>query len=579
LHLQESSAISKKMDPSPSACSGALCISAPSLSDPFQRFYEMSLLERKSTFVALTGESDVSGMLGLKGPGFVEQKESVADLERQKKKTQGLRSSVGADIKTKIICTLGPSTQSVETIKKLLLAGMNVARLNFSHGSHEYHAQTIANVRKACAELDMVCAIMLDTKGPEIRTGKLKEACVELKSGQTLHLVLDDPSLLGDAERVYVDFDKLATCTKPGDRIKIDDGLIVTEVVTVTPGKLVVVTVINGGALGSTKGVNLPGCKVDIDSPTPKDVADLTFGVEQDVDFVALSFTRHDKDVQAAREVMGEKGAGIKIVCKIENREGLDNFDGILDVCDGVMVARGDLGVEIPLQQVIVTQKILVAKCNARGVPVIVATQMLESMISNPRPTRAETTDVANAVFDGADCVMLSGETAKGDYPVEAVQVMARICKTSEFAQDYHSMYENIVLKTPKPLSDAEALSSSAVKLCADTEACAILVPTVTGQTATIVSKYCPSVPIIAVTDNLKTAASTMIHSAITPFITTDHTTNEELVMSAMHFAHSRGWAKAGDKFIVVHGVKALTYGIATTVAIVNYPGPQPRGE
>jgi pyruvate kinase len=366
-------------------------------------------------------------------------------------------------IKTKIICTIGPKTQSVEKLGILVEAGMNVCRMNFSHGSHEYHLQTIKNIReylKSCKTPKTV-AVLLDTKGPEIRSGKLKDhKDIVLKQGQTFTFH-NDQNALGDNTGVSTTYTSLSTTVVPGDRILVDDGLIgmlVTKVDIVA--QTVECVVENDGVLGETKGVNLPGKIIDLPAITEKDKGDIRFGIENGVDFIAASFIRKASDVMEIRELI--KDTKIKIISKIENQEGLDNFDDILRVSDGIMVARGDLGVEIPVETVARYQKMMIRKCNVAGKPVVTATQMLESMIVNPRPTRAEATDVANAVLDGTDCVMLSGETAKGAYPKEAVEMMGRVCREAEADVNYGELYPSLRRGLVLPIQVAEAVAANA---------------------------------------------------------------------------------------------------------------------
>ncbi|MEW9033825.1 MAG: pyruvate kinase, partial [Planifilum fimeticola] len=333
--------------------------------------------------------------------------------------------------KTKIVCTIGPASEELSVLKRLMEAGMNVARLNFSHGSHEEHARRIERIRRAAEETGKTVAILLDTKGPEIRTGDLRDGEVELKEGETF--ILTAEPVEGDASRVSVSYAGLPEDVHPGSTILIDDGLIKLTVVEVR-GKEIVCRVVNSGLLKNRKGVNVPGVRIQLPGITSKDAEDILFGLERGIDFIAASFVRKKEDVLEIRKLLEDRGADIPIIAKIENQEGLDNLDSILEVADGLMVARGDLGVEIPAEEVPLVQKRMIRKCNLLGKPVITATQMLDSMQRNPRPTRAEASDVANAILDGTDAIMLSGETAAGKYPVEAVETMARIASRAESA-------------------------------------------------------------------------------------------------------------------------------------------------
>jgi len=326
-------------------------------------------------------------------------------------------------LKTKIICTLGPSCEDKDIIKQLIKAGMNIARINLSHGSHEEHRKRINALRKACEELKANVALLMDTKGPEIRLGTFYGGKVMLEKGQ--EFILTSTPMIGNNKEVFINYDNIAAIVKPGEKILLSDGLIELCVKDIEENR-VICTVINGGELKDRKGVNMPGKSLSLPALTPTDIEDLLFAIDVDADFIAASFVRKADDVLEIRRVLKDNGGeAIHIIAKIENQEGLQNLDEIIDVADGIMVARGDLGVEIPVQEIPIVQKRIISKCNIVGKPVITATQMLDSMIRNPRPTRAEATDVANAIFDGTDAIMLSGETASGKYPVEAVTMMA----------------------------------------------------------------------------------------------------------------------------------------------------------
>ncbi|KAI5123771.1 hypothetical protein M0805_000360 [Coniferiporia weirii] len=423
--------------------------------------------------------------------------------------------------KTAIIATIGPKTNSVEKLAELRKAGVNIVRMNFSHGEYEYHQSVIDNTRKA-VELDPTgrpVAIALDTKGPEIRTGLTRGgADIPVKAGHEFTISTDENyAKICDDKVLYMDYKNLPKVTAPGKLIYVDDGILSLLVLSID-GSNVRVRCLNNGTLSSRKGVNLPKTDVDLPALSEKDKADLQFGVRNGVDMVFASFIRRGQDVLDIREVLGPNGANIKIIVKIENEQGVANFDEILAVSDGVMVARGDLGIEIPASQVFLAQKMMIAKCNRAGKPVICATQMLESMTYNPRPTRAEVSDVANAVLDGADCVMLSGETAKGSYPIQAVLMMAETCYLAESAICYPPLYDELRNATQRPTETVETVAVAAVAAAAEQNASAILVLSTSGNTARLISKYRPNVPIITVTRNQQTSRQIHLHRGCYPF-------------------------------------------------------------
>jgi len=390
--------------------------------------------------------------------------------------------------RTKIVCTVGPASDSVEILKEMISKGMNVARLNFSHGNHEQHAANVALIRQAAGELNAVVGIMLDTKGPEVRTGILEADRITLEEGKRITLTTEE--IKGTAEGLPGD-----VCQ--GSKILIADGLVELEVESVE-GTEIHCRIASGGEVGSRKNINLPGQVVNLPAVTEKDVADIRFAVVNDFDFIAASFVRTASDVLQIRKVLEENESCIQIIAKIENHQGVENIDEILKVADGIMVARGDLGVETPTEEVPLIQKMIIEKCNRLGKPVITATQMLDSMINNPRPTRAEATDVANAIFDGTDALMLSGETAAGRYPVEAVAMMDRIAVRTERALGFKEILGRKEIAPGRTVTDAisYATSSTAFNLGAT----AIITSTKSGHTARMVSKYRPQARVIAVT-------------------------------------------------------------------------------
>ncbi|MFF2888840.1 pyruvate kinase [Paenibacillus sp. NPDC057967] len=453
--------------------------------------------------------------------------------------------------KTKIVCTIGPSSESLENTKKLIQAGMNVARLNFSHGDFEEHGNRIKNVGLANAEMGTSVAILLDTKGPEIRLGKLKEEPIELVQGDAITLTTEE--ILGDRTRIPVTYNNLPNDISVGSTVLIDDGLIGLTVESIE-GTEIHCRIVNNGPIKSKKGVNVPGVKISLPGITEKDANDIIFGIEQGVDFIAASFVRKASDVLEIRELLEKHNAShIQIISKIENQEGVDNLDEILEVSDGLMVARGDLGVEIPAEEVPLVQKMMIKKCNRAGKPVITATQMLDSMQRNPRPTRAEASDVANAIFDGTDAIMLSGETAAGKYPVESVQTMSRIAERAENALEYREIFTKQA--NAQQTSVTEAISQAVANSALDLNAKAIITSTQSGFTARMVSKYRPKAPIIAVTTDAKVMKRLALGWGVIPVKGADADTTDEMFDNAVKGALGTGLLALGDTVVITAGV------------------------
>jgi len=411
---------------------------------------------------------------------------------------------------TQIICTLGPSTSSVASIVRLLNAGMGIARLNFSHGTHEYHDQLIANVREACKRSGNICGILVDNKGPEVRTGKLEGGGPITYQEGSLVTITADYSAVGHASLIPVSYPRLAESTVPGNRILMADGTLMLEVEQTNQDQgTLLCRVLNTATIGERKNCNMPGIIIDMPILNEKDESDMQWAMQQNADFVAISFVRSGADVRVVRDFLGKRGRYIKIVAKIENQQGIDAIDEIIKEADGIMVARGDLGMEVPLERIFQIQKSLIRACNLAGKPVIIATQMLESMCHNPRPTRAEATDVANAVLDGTDCVMLSGETAAGRFPVEAVTIMSSIIQETERSGiDMYKHYKDVLRATmitmeqqrhqgKESLSPLEAMASSAATIVTTVQAKCIVALAADGKAARLVSKYRPNVPVV----------------------------------------------------------------------------------
>ncbi len=451
--------------------------------------------------------------------------------------------------KTKIICTIGPASESEDKLKELMLAGMNVARFNFSHGSHEEHRRKFERIRKLRDELDLPIATMLDTKGPEIRLKDFKNGKTQLKAGQTFTLTSRD--VMGTDSEVAITYKELPNDCKSGMTILLDDGLIELKVEKVMDTDIVC-TVVNGGPISDKKGVNVPGAELTMPYLSEQDRGDIIFGCEQGFDFVAASFVRTRADVEAIREILKEHNSQMKIIAKIESTQGINNLKDILDAADGIMVARGDMGVEVPFEEVPVIQKMMIKMAEAEGKYVITATQMLDSMIHHPRPTRAEVTDVANAIYDGTTAIMLSGETAAGDYPVEALRTMAKIAERTEADIDYIGRLKK---RDYAPSDDTTAISHATCNIAAEVDANAILTVTMSGFTASMVSMYKPNCQIIACTTNPTVCRQMNLMFGVLPLHIRQEDTTDELFREAISSAKNAGCLKSGDKVVLTAGV------------------------
>lgn len=471
--------------------------------------------------------------------------------------------------KTKIVCTIGPASSDKEVFSELVKNGLNVARLNFSHGTHEEQLEKANMIKEVREELGVPVALLLDTKGPEIRTGKFKEDVIQLKTGQTFTFTTDE--ILGDQEKCTLSYKGLANDVVPGDRILIDDGLVELKVIDVTPTDIKC-EVLNDGPIKDYKGVNVPGVSINLPAITDKDKADIIFGINNDIDYIAASFIRKASDVLEIRKVLEDNDAHeIHIISKIENQEGVDNIDEIIEVSDGIMVARGDLGVEIPMENVPIAQKMMIEKCNIQGKPVVTATQMLDSMIRNPRPTRAEATDVANAIFDGTDAIMLSGETAMGNYPVEAVKTMSRIARSAEEAIDYKKLLKEKALAVSET-GVTFAVSHATCTTALDLKASAILTATASGFTAMKIAKLRPKSMIVAATPNEAVRRKLALVWGIESVLIDEVESTDEIFDYAINEAKKNNYIKHGDLVVITAGVPVGVAG-ATNLMKVHLIG------
>ena len=469
--------------------------------------------------------------------------------------------------KTKIVCTLGPATDSVEMIGRLMDAGMNVCRLNMSHGSYEEQGERIERIKRLRREKNIPVGILLDTKGPEVRTKTVEGGKVTLTAGQ--EFTLTSREIEGSAEAVSITYPRMVELVSPGTRILIDDGLLDMSVVRVENGTDIVCRVTNGGALGSRKGISVPDVDLQMPSIGEKDRSDIIFGIEHGIDMIAASFVCRASDVLTIRQLCEENGGShVKIYAKIENRMGVDNFDEILKVSDGIMVARGDLGVEVDMEEVPVLQKQFIRKCMAAAKPVITATQMLDSMIRNPRPTRAEASDVANAIIDGTDAIMLSGETAAGKYPVEAVKTMVRIASYIEAQKD-----KDFKLVSQESIRDAtahtvaNAVSFSCCQMASHLSAAAIITPSNSGSTARMVARFHPDCPIIAPTPSEHAYHQLGLSRGVIPARMELQEDTDAMISAAVEVAQAEGLVHTGDVVIVVAGVPA---GVSGTTNLIK---------
>jgi pyruvate kinase len=470
--------------------------------------------------------------------------------------------------KTKIICTLGPASNTKETIAELVKAGMNVARFNFSHGDHEEQKARLETLMAVRRELGIPVAALLDTKGPEIRLRDFKDGKVELKAGD--HFTLTTEEILGDQNRVSISYKNLPHDVKPGGTILIDDGLIGLTVDSVTDTEINC-TVKNGGPVSNHKGVNVPDADLSMPFISEQDRSDLIFGCKCGFDYVAASFTRTAEDIREMRYILCNNGGSrIKIIAKIESTQGVKNFDEILDAADGIMVARGDLGVEVPLEDVPILQKRMIKKAEKAGKICVTATQMLDSMIHNPRPTRAEATDVANAIYDGTTAIMLSGESANGKYPVEAVRTMARIAETTEKDIDFYGRMVKRNAEKPSTTDVTSAISHATVTVAHDIDADAIITVTISGGTALKLASFKPARQIIACTMDEQVARQMNLYFGVSPLIIKEEASADLLFEAAINEAKRAGFVKSGDQVVLTAGVPLGISGNTNMIRVVE---------
>ncbi len=467
--------------------------------------------------------------------------------------------------KTKIVGTIGPASETEEILEELFLNGLNVCRLNFSHGDHEEHKKRIEKIKKIRERLELPIGIMIDTKGPEIRLGKFKEGRVDINNGDIFTLTTRD--ILGDKDIVSISYPELPKDIKIGDRILIDDGLVELKVVEIIDGTEIKCVAINYGTLQDRKGVNIPNVNINLPAVTEKDIEDIKFGIENEVDFIAASFVRKASDIFEIRKVLEDnEGCFIDIIAKIENQEGVDNIDEILTASDGIMVARGDLGVEIETEDMPLVQKELIKKANLAGKPVITATQMLDSMMRNPRPTRAEVTDVANAILDGSSSIMLSGETAAGKYPIESIKHMYNIATRIEESLDYTSILNSKMLIAE--VSTTNAIGKATCTTAMDLGAAAIITATASGYTSKAISKFRPKSLIVAATTTeavmRKLSLAWGVYPVLSPYTDSTDDVLEQSILSAME----KGYVKEGDLVVITAGIPVGTAGSTNLIKV-----------
>ncbi len=467
--------------------------------------------------------------------------------------------------KTKIICTVGPSTDNVELLQKMMLSGMDLARFNFSHGSHADHAKRLELVRQAAQSAGKVIATIADTKGPEMRLGMFADDKIYLSEGDDFCLTTDD--YLGDAHMAHVNYAGLPAEVQPGNSILLADGLLSLEV-TKIEGSKIYTKVVNGGELSSRKRVACPGIELRLPFLSEQDKADILFAVEHDMDYIAASFVQKADDVLAIRKVLEAAGSSIGIISKIENEAGVQHIDEIISVSDGVMVARGDLGVEIPTEDVPLVQKDIIARCNKAGKPVVTATQMLESMINSYRATRAEASDVANSIFDGSDVIMLSGETASGKYPLEAVQTMAKIAVRTENALDYVHIFQKKGIS--ERIHSTDAISHATVQIAQEIKADAILTITESGFTARMIAKYKPQCTVVAVSRLPQRVRSMQLYWGVQPLLGPYSANTDEMIELSLRCALQHGVIRDGASVVITAGVPVGTPGSTNLIKVVT---------